>query len=373
MMTSDSGYILGGTSNSLDGDVSNNHGLEDFWVVNLDKNLNLEWETCLGSTSVDGGCNIKETQDNGYLATGGIHRNDGDVNCNYHEDYDAWVVKLDSTGNIQWQNCYGGSLSDGFNDFVLTVDGGYLLAGGTGSYDGDVTGNHGDNDVWVVKIDSIGNLEWQKCYGGMYYETSSFIIPSMDGNYYIGSVTTSNNGDVSGNHSPAGGVVGDAWLIKISPSGDLLWQQCIGGFLEDYFDDLLEVEPGKLILVGGTRSLDGSGDVMCGKHGYYDVWLVCATDLTTSMSDVKKGEKCSVITTPNPASESVTFTFKGLLASENVYLGIYTITGETVHSINLSPAVGQYQWQTTNVRSGMYFYTLHNGKDSISGKIAVIK
>jgi|GEM_PF-364859 len=369
MMTSDSGYILGGTSNSLDGDVSNNHGLEDFWVVKLDKNLNLEWETCLGSSSVDASCSIKETYDKGYIAAGSIHRNDGDVNCSYHDDYDAWVVKLDSTGNIQWQNCYGGSLSDGFSDIAFTEDDGYILTGGTRSYDGDVTGNHGDCDVWVVKIDSVGNMQWQKCYGGIYFESSSFIKPSMDGNYYIGSITTSNNGDVSGNHSPAGGVIHDAWLIKISPSGDLLWQQCIGGFLEDGFEDLLEVEPGKLILVGGTRSLDGSGDVMCGKHGQLDVWLVCATDLTTSFQEVERNSENPIEVFPNPAGDQVTFVLKHPFQSGKANIEIYNAFGEPVARIPLSENITSYRWNTLSLPEGLYLYMLQYPEYLISGKV----
>lgn len=89
----------------------------------------------------------------------------GDVIGN-HGQFDYWILKLNASGSIQWQKSLGGSLGDGANSIQQTQDGGYILAGYSSSSDGDVTGNHGSTDYWVVKLNSLGNIQWQKSLGG---------------------------------------------------------------------------------------------------------------------------------------------------------------------------------------------------------------
>ena len=100
----------------------------------------------------------KQTSDGGYIIAGLTDSNDGDVSGN-HGDYDSWVVKLSSSGAIQWQKCLGGSDYDGASSIQQTSDGGYIVAGGTMSNDGDVSGNHGGADFWVVKLSLVNGIE----------------------------------------------------------------------------------------------------------------------------------------------------------------------------------------------------------------------
>jgi hypothetical protein len=127
----------------------------------------IDWQHNYGGSGWDIPFKILSTpSDSGYIVAGVSGSIDGDVTeSNGYDDY--WVVKLDSVGNILWQNTYGGSSFDQCNDIVLTSDGGYLLAGYIYSNDGDITLNHGDVDYWVVKISVTGAIEWQKSFGGV--------------------------------------------------------------------------------------------------------------------------------------------------------------------------------------------------------------
>lgn len=108
---------------------------------------------------------VKPTTDGGFILAGHTLSNDGDVSGN-HGDEDYWVVKLDGLGALQWQVALGGSDEDKASGVVQTTDGGYLICGNTKSDDGDVTGFHGGDDVWVVKLSAAGSLLWQKTFGG---------------------------------------------------------------------------------------------------------------------------------------------------------------------------------------------------------------
>jgi len=163
--TSDGGYIVGGYAVSNNGDVSLNHGNNDYWIVKLDASANITWQKCLGGSNVDKGYSVEQTSDGGYIVAGESLSIDGNVTGN-HGSYDCWIVKLDANGNIMWQKSLGGTLHDSGNSIQQTKDGGFILAGFSYSNDGDVTGNHGNRDFWIVKLDSAGNITWQKSLGG---------------------------------------------------------------------------------------------------------------------------------------------------------------------------------------------------------------
>ena len=113
---------------------------------------------------------------------------------------------------IQWQECLGGSGNDRAFDIQKTIDGGYILAGSSDSNNDDVSGNHGDIDYWVVKISSIGTIEWEKSYGGSGRDYASSIQQTSDGGYIVAGSSVSNDGDVSGNHS----LGEDYWVVKLT-------------------------------------------------------------------------------------------------------------------------------------------------------------
>jgi uncharacterized repeat protein (TIGR01451 family) len=263
--TSDGGYVVAGYTFSTDGDVSGNHGVGDFWVVKLDAGGNLQWQKCLGGTGADNAISIQETSDGGYVVAGNTHSIDGDVSGN-HGGYDSWVVKLDAGGNLQWQKCLGGTGNDWTHSIQETSDGGYVVAGSTYSTDGDVSGNHGGGDFWVVKLDAGGNLQWQKCLGGTNYDFANSIQQTSDEGYVVAGFSESANGDVSGNH---GGY--DSWVVKLDAGGNLQWQKCLGGSNEDWARSIQQTSDGGYVVAGWAESTDGD---VSGNHGDSDFWVV---------------------------------------------------------------------------------------------------
>jgi hypothetical protein len=209
--TQDGGYILVGESNSIDGDCSGLHGSSDFWVVKLSSEGVLEWQKMLGSSSLDRPNSIINTNDGGYAVFGQISWNDGDVSEHFG-GFDFWIAKLDAFGEIQWEATYGGSSEEFGTSITQTEDNGFVLTGGTQSTDGQVIGNDGGADLWIVKIDPLGNLIWQKTLGGTQDEMAHSVIQSIDGGLAIAGYARSNNGDVSGNHGST-----DFWVVKLAP------------------------------------------------------------------------------------------------------------------------------------------------------------
>ena len=122
-------------------------------VFSQTQNPNLEWEQTYGGSSTELINSTIPTSNGGYLLGGYTFSNDGDVQSGNHGGIDFWVVKINSTGTIEWEQTYGGSNYDELHSLISTSDGGYLLGGYTGSNDGDIqSGNHGNDDFWVVKI-----------------------------------------------------------------------------------------------------------------------------------------------------------------------------------------------------------------------------
>ncbi len=266
---SDGGYIIIGKTGSNNGDVSGNHGNEDAWVVKLSSLGVIVWQKCLGGSSYDNGQSIQQTSDGGYILTGFTYSNDGDVSGNHSNvNYDAWVVKLSSLGVIEWQKCLGGNGEDFGYSIQQTSDGGYILTGESESNNGDVSGNHGGTDAWVVKLSSLGIIEWQKCLGGSGGDGTRSIQHTSDGGYILSGSTTSNDGDVSGHNII---VNYDAWVVKLSSLGVIEWQKCLGGNGEDFGYSIQQTSDGGYIVSGATGS--NNGDVS-GNHGEGDLWVV---------------------------------------------------------------------------------------------------
>jgi hypothetical protein len=264
--TSDGGFIVAGGTWSNDGDMSGNHGGSDYWVVKLNSSGDIEWQKCLGGTDYDGASSIQQTSDGGFIVTGGKVSNDGDVLVN-HGDYDAWVVKLNSSGDIEWQKCLGGTNVDQAFSIQQTSDGGFIVAGGTWSNDGDMSGNHGGSDYWVVKLNSSGDIEWQKCLGGTDYDGASSIQQTSDGGFIVTGGKVSNDGDVLVNHGDY-----DAWVVKLNSSGNIEWQKCLGGTNDDRANSIKQISDGGFIVAGSTES--NNYDVSGNHGGYYDAWVV---------------------------------------------------------------------------------------------------
>ncbi len=263
--TSDGGYVVASYTDSNNGDVAGNHGQYDYWVVKLDVTGNIQWQKCLGGTNADEASSIQQTSDGGYVVAGVASSNNGNVTGN-HGNLDYWIVKLDANGNIQWQKCLGGTGEERARSVQQTSDSGYVVAGYSKSNNGDVTGNHGNFDYWIVKLDVTGTIQWQKCLGGTADDMAYSIQQTSDGGYVVAGCSESINGDVTGNHGNF-----DSWVVKLDVTGTIQWQKCLGGTLSDYARSIQQTWDGGYVVAGIASSNDGD---VTGNHGDEDYWVI---------------------------------------------------------------------------------------------------
>lgn len=278
IQTTDGGYIFAGYTFSNDVQVSGNHGGKDIWIVKLSSGGNMVWQKCYGGTNDEEAKSIQQTLDGGYIITGYTKSNDGDVSNNFGIS-DYWIIKISQIGTIEWEQSFGGSNMEEAYSIIQLIDSSYVITGYTYSNDIDVSGNNGSRDIWVIKIQSNGTLEWQKCYGGTNSDGASMIKQTIDEGFLIAGGTLSNDGDVSGNHSSPNNP--DAWILKIDSIGLLQWQQCFGGALDDQSTGIEETNNG-YIFCGYTNSNDGD---VSGNHGDEDFWIAkVSTQLNISQN-----------------------------------------------------------------------------------------
>jgi hypothetical protein len=164
----------------------------DYWVVKLDGGGSIQWQKCLGGTHLDEAYSVQQTVGGGYVVAGRTRSNDGDVTGNHDitsSYYDCWIVKLDNSGNTEWQKCLGGTDLDGAYSVQQTSDAGYIVAGYSASNDGDVTGHHDTtvnySDCWIVKLNNSGNIQWQQCLGGTAPDQAYSVDQTTDGGYVV--------------------------------------------------------------------------------------------------------------------------------------------------------------------------------------------
>ena len=247
----DGSCVMAGATASKDGDVKGFHGVYDMWVVKLDAGGNLVWQKALGSTGDDNAWAIARDADGGYLVAGSTNGKDGDV-TNPKGGYDMWVVKLNTNGGLVWQRTLGGYDYDLGMAITASPDGGSAVAGFTKSIDGDVSKTYGNGDIWVVKLNATGGIRWQKTLGGSNWEMPNAIQATADGGYAIAGATNSNDGDVKGNH---GG--DDIWFVKLNADRTVAGQRTLGGTTGDELFGMSATADKGYLLAGWTSSTDG--------------------------------------------------------------------------------------------------------------------
>ncbi|WP_397364366.1 hypothetical protein [Olleya sp. R77988] len=272
IQTQDGGYAIIGFTYSNDGDISNNNGQEDFWVIKLDNQGNLSWQNTYGYSGIDTGYSILQTNDGGYFITGvldvtasggaGNTRN----NQTQHAGGDYWSLKLDQSGTIEWSKYFGGFFTDTAYDAIQTEDNGFLIIGSSDSEDTDISNNKGSYDFWIVKVSNTGTTEWEKSFGSTEIDEARAIIKSSDGNYLIIGDTRGQDTDVSSNFGAA-----DVWVIKISPTGDLLWEKTYGGENFDVGRAIAKTVDDGFVICGSSRSASGN---LTENQGQNDAWIL---------------------------------------------------------------------------------------------------
>ena len=272
--TQDGGYAILGFSFSNDGDITDNAGLQDYWLAKLDANGNISWQKSFGYQGADSGISVIQTSDQGYLisgildvtASGGLGNSSRGGLAEQHAGGDYWVLKLNTLGDIEWSKYFGGNFTDTPEGIIETEDNSFIIAGGSDSNDTDISSNIGSYDFWVIKISASGDLVWEKSFGGDQIDEARAIVKSGDGNFIIAGDTRSSNNDISNNNGAA-----DLWVIKISTDGEMIWEKTIGGSNFDVARSIVSTQDNGFLLAGSSRSSDG--DVSENK-GQNDAWIV---------------------------------------------------------------------------------------------------
>ncbi len=263
--TTDGGYIVNfAYTRSNDGDVVNNHGEDDLWLVKLNVTGAIVWSLTLGGSDFELGMDAVVLPDGDIVILGHTKSTDGDVQEN-QGNYDVLLARVSSGGTLLWTRTYGGSQNETASDLLTTADGGFLVMASANSNDGDVTGAHGGQDMWVLKVNGNGDLLWQRTFGGSAFELG-ILAQTTDAGYLLCGSTFSGDGNIEGHHGQR-----DLWLAQINEQGDLVWQRCLGGSSEDQGWLRAELEDGSLVAFGYTESND---DDVSGNHGGRDLWVV---------------------------------------------------------------------------------------------------
>ena len=252
--TIDGGYIVAGITTSNDGDVTNNNSGNNSWILKLNANGAIEWQKTYGSNIGDALSKIKQTTDGGYIAAGRSNSNNGNL-PNNQSSADFWIIKIAADGNLEWSKTFGGSNTEWMDDIQQTTNGEYLFVGGTSSNDGDVTNNHGNIDWWIIKLQTNGNLAWQKTYGGSGNDIASCIQKTNDGHYIITGYTYSIDGDITNSHGNR-----DAWVIKIDDLGNILQQTTVGTNDNESANSILQTHDNNLLIAGSSENVDSNID-----------------------------------------------------------------------------------------------------------------
>ena len=245
IQTSDGGYAIAGRTKSFGVGYS-----EDFWLVKTYANGTMEWSRSYGETGIEIAYSVVQTDDGGYAIGGETGA--------WSEERDMWLVKTDATGNMQWNKTYGlaGNIVEFCRSVVQTTDGGYALSGFR-----ETVG--GDSDAYLVKTDVDGNMQWNVTYGGTEKDYASWIIQTEDGGYAVAGHTKSFG---AGNY--------DFWLIKTDSNGAMQWDRTYGGANDEDARCVIQTESGGYMLVGATGVL--------GVTDSWDAWLI-GTDASGNM------------------------------------------------------------------------------------------
>ena len=374
--TNDGGLVIGANIAASGGDVSHHFGDFDAWIGKISVNGEIQWDQTIGTETGAEFLNIiKQLSDGSYLAAiYGIPKEigSGNINCStYSSTYtDVILFKMDSIGNKEWDRCYGGSQSESLIDFIEYKDG-LLLASSTNSRDGDVEGTiyHEGNDIWIIHTDISGNIIWSKCFGGSDYETPRQLFVDADNNIFLFGHTSSNNFDVSGNHASQ-----DIWFVKIGEDTEILYQKCFGGFGDEslyktvcYKDDIFS------IAATIYNSNNNSGDIQCELQGSLNtnMWIFAISDSLTS--NLIEEEQFNFEIYPNPANKTITVSLPNedmhLHSSSEIMLQLINSQGILM---DVFPLSSKTTINTTNYPSGLYFIQCYINNQFLSSKVVIL-
>ena len=358
--TSDGGYILGGTSfsNKSGNKTEDSRGGTDYWVVKLNSKGTIEWNKTIGGNDDDDLAALQQTSDGGYILGGiSFSNSSGEKAENSKGVADYWVVKLNSNGSKQWDKTIGGSGYDQLNALQQTKDGGFILGGHSFSnISGDKTeNNRGGADYWVVKLGSIGNIQFDKTFGGDDLDIPNALQQTSDGGYILGGRSFSNkSGDKTENNRGNE----DYWIVKLNNKGNKQWDKTIGGNNSDECFSIKETSKNRYV-AGGYSLSNASGDKTSKLKGDKDYWLVDilfktaspTIAATTESIDAAKTHLTTFMVYPNPA--------KDVLHIQTLDKSIISLTDALGKTVFTHTITGKEDISISQLPTGVYYIKNH--------------
>jgi hypothetical protein len=362
IQSSDGGYAVAGWTNSFGASF-----YSDIYVVKLDSSGNVIWTKTIGGSFDDVAYSIIQSSDGGYVVAGGTSSFGAG-------GADIFVVKLDSAGNVQWTKTIGGSFDDVAYSIIQSSDGGYVVAGRTGSL----------GDIYVVKLDSGGNVQWTKTIGGSHSDGALSIIQSSDGGYAVAGFARSFGASYY-YHS-------DIYVVKLDSGGNVQWTKTIGGSFDDVANSIIQSSDGGYAVAGGTESfgaggadmyvvkMDANGNVCFSKNitnysvssnvGSFSSPSTVAISQSPTVSTISPtvasyassvSDVCALAKAPHLCSESQDCDFSSALATngEKENVKSYGCSAGGIFSRFLIPAsmlIIIYGWLRMKKKKGRYNY-----------------
>lgn len=441
--TFDGGYIITGNT------YPNNPWDMDLYLIKINSNGDLIWTKTYGTTGNETGVDVKQTTDNGYIICG----NNAQVGPG---GYNVWILKTDSNGDTLWTSKFGGLYNDYGNSVFETDDGGYVIVGSTESF------GAGGSDFWIIQTDENGDSLWSATYGGPYHEIAYEAQATSDGSFVIAGakqtqgfynsdvwlLKINSNGEIDwsqtygGNYdelaysvsetADAGFIVSgytnsfgsgaqDLWLIKTDMYGDTMWTKTYGGPLNDCGNSVIETAEGDFVICGYTFSYSANSDLdlwmvktdiggytlwtkayggsgsengfavieafdggltACGSTstwgaGDTDVWLLHTDqDGTVGIPEQKTLHPAGYFLNqnyPNPFTTNTTIGYS-LDREEQVKIDVFNIEGKRIcNLVNEIKHAGSYQipFYSGELKPGIYFYSIETSRGSQYRKMII--
>lgn len=274
-------YYLCGFTYSSDGDVLDNHGFADGWIIKTDSFGNLLQSKCYGGTLYDALFDLKCLNSNRFIACGTAKSSDGDLIANYGND-DLWIMMIDSNLNVIWSKNYGGSLFDSGSNISILNSNRFMICGYSNSNDFDVSGNKGSYDVWTLMIDSTGEIIWDKTFGTTSTDKlySRGTLANNGSQIYLSVEVGGNDGDFTSEFSES-----NVWMLSLDTSGNVLWKKEFAGNSSDRFCDITLNEVGDIFLTLQSFSKDGLMNVPTDFSG--GAWVIIKLDSNGEINNKK--------------------------------------------------------------------------------------
>jgi len=390
--TSDDGYIIAGYTRSF------GIGGLDVYLLKLNSSGDTLWTRTYGGTEEDAGFSVQQTSDGGYIIAGSTYSFGVGVS-------DFYLLKTDSSGVMLWTRTYGGFCFDEGFSVQQTSDGGYIITGETCSF------GNGNDDVYLVKTNSLGDTLWTRTYGGTYKDWGISVQQTSDDGYIVAGWTwpsgtayadaylikTNSRGDtlwiktyggsgyddassvrqtleggyiIAGSTSSFGPLPEDVYLIKADHRGDTLWTRTFGGIDVDIGAAVRQTSDGGYIVAGVTYNSSGLGDVYLIKtnaNGIVSVRELNDGNIPTSFRLDQNY--------PNPFNPSTKIKYS-IPRSSQVVIEIFDIIGNEIEKlVNEEKTAGTYEltWYAEGLPSGVYFYQLKAGDFIQTKKMVLMK